>query len=84
MRPLTPFFATNGPNCTAKSRLPWSSFGLMRSSVTRSSWRTIFGKPRKEVGDPEHIKVFASQDAAETWFAEIDPEGVAFEYEVLE
>jgi len=28
--------------------------------------------------------VFASQDAAETWFAESDPEGVAFEYPVLE
>ena len=38
----------------------------------------------KQVGDPEHIKVFANQDAAETWFEENDPEGVAFEYEVLE
>jgi len=36
------------------------------------------------VGDPEHIKVFANQDAAETWFEENDPEGVAFEYLVLE
>jgi hypothetical protein len=32
----------------------------------------------------EHIKVFATTDAAETWCAENDPEGVAFEYEVLE
>jgi hypothetical protein len=39
------------------------------------------GKP---VGDPEHIKVFANRDAAEAWFAENDPEGVAFEYWVLE
>jgi hypothetical protein len=38
----------------------------------------------KQVGDPEHIKVFANADAAETWFKENDPEGVAFEYEVLE
>ncbi|WP_156795505.1 hypothetical protein [Bradyrhizobium icense] len=29
-------------------------------------------------------KVFASQDVAEAWFKENDPEGVAFEYEVLE
>ena len=36
------------------------------------------------VGQPEHVKLFANQDAAETWFAENDPEGVAFEYEVLE
>jgi hypothetical protein len=29
-------------------------------------------------------QVFANPDAAETWFTENDPEGVAFEYEVLE
>jgi hypothetical protein len=34
--------------------------------------------------DPDHIKVFANVDAAETWFEENDPEGVAFEYEVPE
>jgi hypothetical protein len=33
---------------------------------------------------PGHIKVFCNEDAAETWFEENDPEGVAFEYEVLE
>jgi len=38
----------------------------------------------KQIGDPEHIRVFANQDAAETWFAENDPEGVAFEYEVIQ
>jgi hypothetical protein len=32
-------------------------------------------------GSPQ---VFANSDAAETWFAENDPEGVAFEYDVLE
>jgi hypothetical protein len=34
--------------------------------------------------DKDNLKVFASQDAAETWLQENDPEGVAFEYEVLE
>ena len=29
-------------------------------------------------------KFFANADAAEAWFAENDPEGVAIEYEVLE
>jgi hypothetical protein len=29
------------------------------------------------------MKVFANEDAAERWFAEHDPEGVAFEYTVL-
>jgi hypothetical protein len=38
----------------------------------------------KEVGDIDYIKVFANRDAAERWLEENDPEGVAFEYEVLE
>jgi hypothetical protein len=38
----------------------------------------------KEVGDVDHLKVFANQDVAETWFQENDPEGVALEDEVLE
>jgi hypothetical protein len=33
-----------------------------------------------QVGDPEHLKVFASREVAERWFDENDPEGVAFEY----
>jgi hypothetical protein len=37
-----------------------------------------------QVGDADHLKVFANADAAETWFEQNDPEGVAFEYEVLE
>ena len=39
---------------------------------------------RKQVGDRNYLKVFTSADAAEIWFEENDPEGVAFEYEVLE
>ena len=38
----------------------------------------------KQAGDRDHMKVFANEDAAETWFPENDPEGVAFEYVVLE
>ncbi|MEH2485304.1 hypothetical protein [Bradyrhizobium sp. AZCC 2230] len=37
----------------------------------------------KQVGDVDHIKVFASVEAAEIWFEENDPEGVAFEYDVI-
>jgi hypothetical protein len=44
----------------------------------------VYVNTSKQVGDVEHIKVFASRDAAETWFEENDPEGVAFEYEVLD
>jgi len=44
----------------------------------------VYVNTSKQVGDPEHVKVFATIEAAETWFDENDPEGVAFEYEVLE
>jgi hypothetical protein len=43
----------------------------------------VYVDTSKEVGDPYHLKVFANVDAAATWFAENDPEGVAFEYEVI-
>jgi hypothetical protein len=43
----------------------------------------IYVNASKQVGDPDHLKVFANADAAETWFAENDPEGAAFEYEVI-
>ena len=44
----------------------------------------IYVNTSKQVGDPDHLKVFADADAAETWFEENDPEGVAFEYPVIE
>ena len=44
----------------------------------------IYIDTSKQVGDKDHLKVFANEDAAETWLQENDPEGVAFEYEVLE
>ena len=39
----------------------------------------IYVSISKQVGDPEHIKVFANANAAEICFEENDPEGVAFE-----
>ena len=36
------------------------------------------------LGEVDHIKAFATVDAAERWFEENDPEGVAFEYDVIE
>ena len=44
----------------------------------------VYVNTSKQVGDRDHIKVFANAAAAKTWFEENDPEGVAFEYEVLE
>lgn len=43
----------------------------------------IYVNTNKEVGDLDHLKVFASEDAAEKWFTENDPEGVAFVYPVI-
>ena len=44
----------------------------------------VYVDTRKQVGDRDHLKVFASEDAAETWLEQNDPEDVAFAYEVLE
>jgi hypothetical protein len=33
----------------------------------------------KPVGAPDQIKIFANAEVAAAWFAENDPEGVAFE-----
>ena len=44
----------------------------------------IYVNTSKEVGDVDHLKVFANADVTEIWFEENDPEGVAFEYEVSE
>jgi hypothetical protein len=42
----------------------------------------IYVDTSKQVGDREHLKVFANQETARAWFEQNDPEGVAFEYEV--
>ena len=34
----------------------------------------IYVNASKQVGDVDHLKVFANADAAETWFEENDPE----------
>ena len=43
--------------------------------------KTVFDyvNTSKQVGDADHVKVFANVDAAEKWFEENDHEGVAFE-----
>jgi hypothetical protein len=44
----------------------------------------IYVDKNYQVGHPDHLKVFADDEAAEIWFEKHDPEGVAFEYEVIE
>ena len=44
----------------------------------------VYINTAKDVGDIDYLKVFANREAAERWFEEYDPEGVAFEYQMLE
>jgi hypothetical protein len=39
----------------------------------------IYVDMNKQVVDQDHLKVFASEDAAEHWFRDNDPEGVSIE-----
>ena len=38
----------------------------------------IYVDTNKEVGDIDHLKVFATAELAGEWFKENDPEGAAF------
>jgi hypothetical protein len=44
----------------------------------------IYVDTNKDVSDPDHLKVFATPEAADEWFKDNDPEGVVFGYEVIE
>jgi len=44
----------------------------------------IYVDTNKQVGDVDHLKVFATPEAADEWFKDNDPEGVVFGYEVIE
>jgi hypothetical protein len=33
----------------------------------------VYVNTSKQIGEPDHLKVFANADAAETWFEENDP-----------
>lgn len=43
----------------------------------------IYTNTRKNVGDPQHLKVFATNETAQVWFKQNAPEGVAFAYEII-
>ncbi|MBR0875483.1 hypothetical protein JQ633_34375 [Bradyrhizobium tropiciagri] len=43
----------------------------------------IYTDTRKNVGDPQHLKVFATSAAAQPWLKQNDPEGAAFAYEII-
>jgi len=43
----------------------------------------VYVDTSRQIGDVDHLKIFATAEAADAWFKENDPEGVAFEYLVL-
>ena len=55
--------------------------GAKEATTMKTVW--IYTDTSKQIGDPHHLLVFASQDSANAWFKEFDPEGVAFEYPVI-
>jgi hypothetical protein len=61
-----------------------ASWGPAQAKEAPKMTVLVYVNTSKRVGDADHLKVFANADAAETWLEENDPEGVAFEYEVLE
>jgi hypothetical protein len=54
----------------------------MTEELPKTVW--IYVDPDKETGDKDRLKVFASQLAANRWFEDNDPAGVAFECPVVE
>jgi hypothetical protein len=72
--------ATTGVVGFRPSPRPRYVAGIVRSYSTAKLCRwALTTSPISTVCTP----VFAHADAAETWFADNDPEGVAFEYEVI-
>jgi hypothetical protein len=43
----------------------------------------VYVDTSRQIGDVDHLKIFATAEAADAWFRENDPEGVAFEYLVI-
>ena len=59
-----------------------SSLGEAEEGPIKTVW--VYVNTSKEVGDVDHLEVVATEEAAAKWLAENDPEGVAFEYDVIE
>jgi hypothetical protein len=60
-----------------------SSLGKAQAEERPIKTVLIYVDTSKQVGDVDHLKVFANEEAAEKRFAGNDPEGVAFEYPVI-
>ena len=52
----------------------------VKEGPMRTVW--IYVDTNYEAGHPDHLKVFLDPDSADEWFAENDPEGVVFGYDI--
>jgi hypothetical protein len=52
-----------------------------KADAARKVW--IYIDASKQIGDPNHLKVFTSQAAADGWFEDHGPEGVVVAYPVV-
>ena len=59
------------------------SLGTPQAGARSMKTVWIYVDTKKQVGDRDHLKVFANSDLADEWFVVNDPEGVVFEYEVV-
>ena len=66
------------------SRKFWEPWEFLRTSYRDRSGVWIYVDTKTKVGDLDYLKVFANEETAKRWFAENDPEGVAFIYDVME
>jgi uncharacterized protein YodC (DUF2158 family) len=60
-----------------------NALGEAQAEERRMTAVWIYVDTSKQVGDVDHLKVFTNAVAADNWFKDNDPEGVAFECEVL-
>jgi hypothetical protein len=59
------------------------ALGKAQAQEGRAMTVWIYVDTVRQIGDVDHLKVFADADATDRWFAENDPEGAAFEYPVV-
>jgi hypothetical protein len=69
---------------TDRKEMNWGRRKLPEAQEGPAMTVLIYVNTSKQVGDPEHLKVLTNPVVAETWLQENDPEGVVFDYEVLE
>ena len=75
---------TNVVQCNLHCKIGVLMRALGETQAQGTNDRFVYVNTSEQVGDVNHLKVFASKEVAERWCKANDPEGVAFEYEVME